>query len=70
MSKLVCSCCLWQVCVARGPPNEAGESYKKTLQTTELDSSAFAAALALPEKEFTVLEIWDLIPDLQKVNFT
>ncbi|CAM6129897.1 unnamed protein product [Calypogeia fissa] len=57
------------VCVARGPANEAGDSYRKTLQLTEFDQSAFARALALPEKEFTLLEVWDLVPDSEKEKF-
>lgn len=58
-----------QVCVARGPASEAGDGYRKTLQLTEVDPTTFTSSFALPEKEFTVLEVWDLVPDSEKEKF-
>jgi hypothetical protein len=52
--------------VARGPPNEAVKSYRETFQHNELDPIVFARALALPDKEFNVLEVRDLIPDSER----
>eukprot|EP00249_Psilotum_nudum_P010297 c22459_g1_i2 orf=369-1013(-) len=51
-------------CVARGPPAEAAESFKKTLSKIKLDTATLNLALELQIKPFSFLSISDLISDM------
>lgn len=55
-----------QVCVARCHPKRAVESYKRTLWRQEFAEEEHNRALLLPNKEFLLLEVEDLIPKHEK----
>ncbi|KAL3694228.1 hypothetical protein R1sor_007879 [Riccia sorocarpa] len=50
------------VCVAKGPPGDAVESFRKTLKSVDLYSASLRLALEAPRKQFDILEVWDLVP--------
>lgn len=58
-----------QVCVARGHPNKAVSSYRKTLWQAEFDDKSYRYGLELPRKPFTLYEIEHLIPDSRKEEY-
>ncbi|KAL2633491.1 hypothetical protein R1flu_004970 [Riccia fluitans] len=51
------------VCVAKGPPDDATESFRKTLKVTSIDTASLLVALEAPEKQFDLLEVSDLVPE-------
>lgn len=60
--------CHW-VCVARGHPNKAVSSYRKTLWQAEFDDKSYRYGFELPRKPFTLYEIEHLIPDSRKEEY-
>lgn len=57
-----------QACVAKGAPEDAVESYRKTLQRISFDSTSLRAAVEAPEKQFRILEVGDLVPHNYKMD--
>ncbi|KAG6542803.1 hypothetical protein Mapa_015707 [Marchantia paleacea] len=55
-------------CVAKGPPKDAVESYRKTLKRISFDCTSLRAAVEASEKEFRILEVWDLVPHNYRVE--
>ncbi|BBN09973.1 hypothetical protein Mp_4g24110 [Marchantia polymorpha subsp. ruderalis] len=55
-------------CVAKGAPEDAVESYRKTLQRISFDSTSLRAAVEAPEKQFRILEVGDLVPHNYKMD--
>mmetsp|Transcript_67395 Transcript_67395/g.213327 ORF Transcript_67395/g.213327 Transcript_67395/m.213327 type:complete len:306 (-) Transcript_67395:109-1026(-) len=50
-------------CVARGPPKEAIESYKRTLPNPEVDEAVYQEELHAPSGTFQMMMVGDLVPE-------
>ncbi|XP_031484419.1 uncharacterized protein LOC116253614 isoform X4 [Nymphaea colorata] len=57
---------LKKVCVARCHPKRAVQSYKRTLWRVDFDEEEHNRALLLPNREFLLLQVEDLIPKHEK----
>ncbi|XP_006832865.2 L-aminoadipate-semialdehyde dehydrogenase-phosphopantetheinyl transferase [Amborella trichopoda] len=57
------------VCVARGNPKRAVESYKRTLCKTDFDESEYRSALNIPNKDFVLCDIREFIPESRRGEF-
>lgn len=57
------------VCVARGPPAAAVESFKETLHIVDMNAATIASSLRMNNKPFSQLTIEDLIPCFILDNF-
>ncbi|KAH9311021.1 hypothetical protein KI387_026056, partial [Taxus chinensis] len=60
--------CHW-VCVARGHPNQAVSSYRKTLWQIEFDKKSYNRGFELPTRPFRLHEIKHLIPENRKEDY-